>query len=240
MFSWEDIVDLINENPNTYSYYIDSINFKDEYDIELIFNNWKNDIDVEVYFSQKTKKYIFKEPAISKYQNIPDLSWILKQIQLGHNFLWWEYKWENLSWWNINLILKNNWNKQLENYKIYLKFSWDIDFLDEKDWINYLALNPQYRTVFIYNDTKQWTLKPLNNKPLVPKDSYNFDNIDFKPKSEWWKIYIDWDLVSSHYHKAWKLEINVKTNIIEEKEVIQVNNIDEVKEETNIEDFYKN
>lgn len=236
LFSWEDIVDLINENPNTYRYYIESINFKDEHDVELVFDNWENNIDIELYYSEKTRKYVYKEPYISKYWNIPDMSWILKQIQLEHPFLWLEYKWENMSWWNINLILNNNWNKQLENYKIYLKFSWNIETLEKER--NYLYIAPKEYDVYLYNDTKQWTLKPLNNKPLVPKDSYKFDNIDFKPKIEWWKMCIDWNLVSSHYNKAWRLEINIKTNIIKEVEIIEVDKIDNVKEEISIEDFY--
>lgn len=33
------MVDLINENPNTYQFYIESINFKDEYNVDLVFDN---------------------------------------------------------------------------------------------------------------------------------------------------------------------------------------------------------
>lgn len=238
LFSWEDIVDLIHENSNTYRYYIESINFKDEYDVELVFENWNDNIDIEVYFSNKTKKYVYKEPVKSIYWNSTDLSLIIKNLQLNSPFFWWEYKWKNISWWNIDLTLNNNWNKQLENYKIYLDFSWDIEFLDENDW-PFQIVNYQYRRVFLYNETKTWTLIPLNNKPLVPKDSYSFNNIALKPKTEWWKIFINWNLVSSHYNKSWVLEINVKSNIIDEEEIIEVNAIDEVKEETNIiEDFY--
>lgn len=237
LFSWEDMVDLINENPNTYQFYIESINFKDEYNVDLVFDNWKGNIDIELLFSEKTKKYIYKEPIKSIYWN-SDLSLIMKNLQLNNSFSWWEHKWENMSWWNINLVLKNNWTKQLENYKIYWDFRWNIETLDEKDW-TFQMLNYQYRTVFLDNEKKQWTLKPLNNKPLVPKDSYSFDNIDFKPKIEWWKILINWSLVSSHFNKTWSLEINIKTNLIKEEEIIEVNNLDEVKEEKIIENYYK-
>ena len=112
-----------------------------------------------------------------------------------------------------------------------------VEFLDEKDW-TFQMINYQYRTAFLYEDNKTWILKPLNNKPLVPKDSYSFDCIDFKPKNEWWKIYVEWNLVSSHYNKNWKLEINVKTNFIKEEEFIEVNNINDVRTENIIENFY--
>lgn len=238
LFSWEDIVDLINENQNTYRYYVDSINFKDEYDVELVFDNWTDMIDMGVYFSEKTKKYIYKEPVKSIYWNT-DLSSIVKSLQLNNPYFWWENKWENMSWWTIRLVLRNKWTKQLENYKIYLDFSWDIEFLDEKNGIYYLARTAENRDVFIFNESKQWTLKPLKNKPLVPKDDYYFDDIDFKPKIGWWKIYMDWNLVSSHFNKNGRLEINTTTNIIKEEEIIDVKDIKEVREEINIEDFYK-
>lgn len=237
LFSWEDIVDLINENLNTYRYYVDSINFKDEFDIELVFTNWESNIDIEVYFSEKTKKFIYKEPVRTIYWN-PDLSSIIKSLQLSHPYFSWEDRWENMSWWTIRLALRNKWTKQLENYKINLFFSWSIEILEKER--NYLYISPQREyDVFLFNESKQWTLKPLSNKPLVPKDTYYFDDIDFKPTIWWWKIYIDWTLVSSHFSKKWRLEINTITNIIKEEENIEVKNIKEVGEKISIEDFYK-
>jgi len=240
LFSWEDIVDLIYENLNTFRYYIESINFKDEYDVELVFDNWLEFIDLDVYFSQKTKKYVYKKPLPWIYWNNSLILQTLKNLHTTHPYFWWEYKWKNMSWWNVNLILDNKWNKQLENYKVYLSFSWNIKNLDEETWVGYLAMNVKNRTVFLYNDDKTGTLKPLWNKPLVPKDSYSYNNIDFKPQIEWWKIYIDWELVSSYYNIKWKLEVNVTTHLINEEEIIEVVDKDEVKQETNIENFYYN
>lgn len=237
LFSWEDIVDLINENPNTYRYYVESINFKDEYDVELVFNNWTNTIDVELYFSEKTKKYIYKEPVKTIYRS-SDLSSIVKSFQLNHPYFWWENRWENMSWWTTGLVLRNKWTKQLENYKIYLDFSWSIEILEKVR--NYLYTSPlREYDIFLYNESKQWTLKPIHNKPLVPRDAYYFGDIDFKPSIGWWKIYIDWTLVSSHFSKKWRLEINTITNIVKEDENIEVKNMEEVREETSIEDFYR-
>jgi len=237
LFSWEDIVDLIEENTNTYKYYIESINFKDENEVELFFDNLLQKIDIYCCFSKKTKKYIYKEPLPDIYWCSSNLRELIKKTRLSSPFSW-EYKWENKSWWNVNLILKNRWNKQLENYKIYLSFNWNIKYLDEKTGINYLGLKPENRTVFLYNDEKNGTLKPIQNKPLVPKDSYSFNNIDFKPEISWWEIFIDWELVSSHYNTKWKLIINTKIRFIEVDEIIEVDEKDKEKEETNIENFY--
>jgi hypothetical protein len=37
LYSWEDIVDFIEENRNTYNWYIDNIQFKDKFDVQIDF-----------------------------------------------------------------------------------------------------------------------------------------------------------------------------------------------------------
>lgn len=241
IFMWEDIAELIDENQNTHRFYVESMNYKQDTEVELVFSNGFNTINEEAFFSMTTTKYIYREPRKELYTPYwnPNIANMLKSIQASHPLLWtWEYKWENMSWINIWLILNNKGSKQLENYKVYLKFSWDIEYLDEKDGMNYIVLKPENRTVFLWDDSKSWTLRPIWDKPLVPNDSYIFSNIDIKPKPVNGVIFIDWELVSTHYTKKWQLEIKIESHIVDEEVIEYVDNKEEEKEEKVLENFY--
>src|SRR5690606_13543838 len=68
LFSWEDIVDLIDENKQTHDYYVKSLNFKTEHEIKFVFENDKPELLVEVPFQKTITHYKQKiVPASDSY-----------------------------------------------------------------------------------------------------------------------------------------------------------------------------
>lgn len=66
MYCWGDIVELIFENRNTYNYYVNSFNFKDNYSAELTFLNDNNTLELSPKFRKDT---VIKIAKISNQYN---------------------------------------------------------------------------------------------------------------------------------------------------------------------------
>jgi hypothetical protein len=60
LFSWEDIVDLLEENKETYNWYVRKLDFKTRYNVKLTFQNNDLQIDVTPEFKQYNVSYIDK------------------------------------------------------------------------------------------------------------------------------------------------------------------------------------
>jgi len=73
LYAWEDIVDLIKENQNTFNYYVNSQHFLNQHAIDITFDDGTKEIDVEVFFL-KTKK-IYQHPLVDMNftHPLPDL-----------------------------------------------------------------------------------------------------------------------------------------------------------------------
>ena len=224
LFSWENIVDLLKDNKKTYDFYVNSINFKNTHNINLIFEDWNILLDKYILFLKTKKIYKHRDKFDPNMLN-KRMTKMFDNSRL-HNILWINDKWHNYSLLDFRLKIFNLWTEQLENYKIKLSFEWNIDSISSWNGI-YTHL---HKNVFIYDD-KTWKLIDPTNAPLLPEDKYIFDDIYIKPKIEKWDIIIKWKLFSSKYNAEWNLNINIKMDIIENEEIINIeDNIDEYNE----------
>ena len=57
LFSWEDVVDLIEENRQSYNYYVKSKNYKTEQLAKLVFTNNEDSFKINVPFKKKITRY---------------------------------------------------------------------------------------------------------------------------------------------------------------------------------------
>jgi hypothetical protein len=73
LFSWEDIVDLIDENKETHDWYLNLNKFKVKSDVIISFENDKNDLKSKVPFCEKYTHYnqrIIPASNPSSYSNL--------------------------------------------------------------------------------------------------------------------------------------------------------------------------
>ena len=76
LFCWEDIVDLIEERQDTYDWYINNCQYKDNTDIEVSFNGCEN-YTIHPEYIRTTTLYKIKEPPKPFIVNGKDLSSIM-------------------------------------------------------------------------------------------------------------------------------------------------------------------
>jgi len=57
LYCWEDIVDLINENSDTFKWYVTESKFREKYDVEILFQNAKKEFTIQPKFKRSIKRY---------------------------------------------------------------------------------------------------------------------------------------------------------------------------------------
>jgi len=252
IFSWEDIVDLIEENMETYNWYLNNYHFKDSFDVDISINS-KKEFEINPQYIRITKKYILNEkiedsinPVFSMTKTIlRDFSSEpqLQQNPKIHNILNPPTK-RDYRWCDLMINIKNTGCRTIEDYKLNLIFEADtVDKIDDK----YTPFNPgiiydvpaiaqeniQRRTRREVFESKEYIhlveFIPLN-KTLIQEDCKNF-KIALKPKQDVFEIKIHWELKARDYSKEGDLKLIVSPIYKEEIEKIYVDTVDELIED---------
>lgn len=80
VFSWEDIVDLLERERTVYNWYLNNCQFKEATDIKVVFQNEKDEYTVSPLYLRTTYKYKCKEPV----NNILGLNGLFFQQQYAN------------------------------------------------------------------------------------------------------------------------------------------------------------
>lgn len=234
LFSWEDVVDLIDENKQTHDWYIKSNNYKSNQSVLFTFNDDSVVRNGEVTFLKNIVHYI-DETKMNNFE--ASFSKVLKPLQLmlqpnsmlGNNI--------NHSYYNFSFKIKNTGNVPINEYAVFLKFEGDFSENDTCRKGNILTSGIHFKyDTFISDDCKSGKIKP-NNKILVPNDEVIFDEIAIKPATKKSTIHIHWELVSVDFQDNGTLTliINPKFKTTTENKIIYDENF--VRTEEKIKDY---
>lgn len=209
IYSWEDIVDLINENQETYDYYVRSINFKTNNDVSVTFNNFQSEITIYPKFRKVNIDYCQMAiptagvpPMFSTFEIIDSF-----KHEINHSFC------------PLFFVIHNTGSQAIEDYKLTLEINGEIQEINDKNefksggLINVLATihNPKISDNWFSDDFSKGVVKPNAIKNiLVGDDQYRSDTIYLKPKAENYQILLKWKFLSKHFKKEGELTINVE------------------------------
>jgi len=240
LYSWEDIVDLIDENRATHNWYVKEMNFKDKYAVQVIFDNDTDHITIHPTYLHVTKVYYF-DHNIDPYKSIDVMDFIMPNRNKREDKKYYTYKDSKEDWINpqpivhneplglfapttlynkscstFNLIIKNTGDKPIEDYKILFYIEGDylgISPLDKRS--NSLDINPNNYDSDIFTDGKTKECKCIPyNKILVGGDKYLFDTFCLKTLPETCNLKLMWKLISKEYTTEGFLTIDVTHEII--------------------------
>lgn len=248
IFCWEDIADLIEENKNTYDWYVKNLMHKTKYNFRILFNDFQELLVLNPKFSKKITKFVYKEK--SPQQIIAETEKYISEVQLflrdinkiklpTPNF---NSDTVNKSWVTFTIILENSGSVVLENWSFNLKFINGVDRIDDESLgypmsnISLINLNnndPRH----IDNDEKLISYNPIRKTVLVQKDNVSFD-ISILVEKEAKEVILDWELIARDFDMTGTQKILIEpiyTVSIKEEEAIS---LEEEKEETEI-DYYR-
>lgn len=214
LFSWEDIVDLIEENRQTYDYYVNSINFKSSSSVLVTFQDNSNEITIIpkfrkniTHFKQKivplnfiSGSTLFEQMARQQRQYAQIVSVNNNKTEINYSFC------------KFYIKIHNTGNSPIEEYKLFLKFEGEITelaYTNEKASVfTVLNMRPGIRDTFLYTNTMTGEIVPIK-KILVGDDCFKSDDIFIKPSHKESKIVINWKLISKFFKQEGNLLINV-------------------------------
>lgn len=246
LFSWEDIAELIEENRQTYQYYVESQNFKDTTSVEFTFGNGKASITLTPKFRQN--RTIFRREI--KMDIIPGMNSIAAAIAAGAAYnklfqpkitVFMKKPTVNHSYVKFSLLLRNTGSEALEDYKLFFSLHGDVLDLNKTnvkdDTHAIISLHPVSTTTFLDAEQKTGELTPRNNI-MVGDDSFQSADIYLKTPPEKQDISLQWKLISKRFKSGGELMIHILPQIsYANKEVIVEQEADERIESGKIEDF---
>ncbi len=205
LFSWEDIVDLIEENQETYNYYINSNNFKTSNSVSITFSNDKNETTSRPIFLKRTTSYLQKiaQPQILTHSFLNELKVNeLNKIEVNESFC------------KIQIKIKNTGSTPLEEYKVFLEFEGEnlkeISKTNEKGII--FNFHNKYSNIKLNPETLTGEITP-KHKILVGDDLVLSDSIFLKTSHEKTDVNISWRLISKSYKQFGNLKLHVEPKI---------------------------
>lgn len=228
LYSWEDIVELIDENKRTHDWYIKSQNYTTQKSVSVTFQNGSSEIICLPKFRKPITHYRQKiVPAIDFFYTNPLFTSIQKRQQLmssitvGHSPMF--STTINLSYFSFLIKIHNTGTDPIEEYKLLLEFQGEIDEIadtNEKSSGLFPNIHVYFLTTYLWNDTKTGKIVP-RSKILVGDDTMTSDEIFLKTQPVESKITINWKLLSKDFKDKGQLFINVQADIeTEHKDVL--------------------
>jgi hypothetical protein len=235
LFSWEDIVDLIDENKETHDWYLNLQKYKGAPDVFICFENEDILLNGQVPFCEKYTHYRVETSSktslweiysdIKKYQFQPDTSSKL-------------FQGENKSYFRFRLKIKNTGNIPIENPKLVIRVNGNYQDIDDESLDD--SLIPQK----VYLDTKvdkkygEFTVTPRRSA-LALEEEYTSNTLCIKPNIEGSDLELSWKLVSNNFNKKGLLKLKIDSFLIKKEVEEYVDFKQHAKTVKSIEDYFE-
>ena len=233
IFSWEDIVDLIDENIETHDWYLNLNKFKVKADVHISFMNNENKLEVTVPYCQKYTHYkqrIIPASNPSLYSGNHVFSTIGGGI--------FENKRENKSYCRFKIKIKNIGNSPVTNPKLIFQLKGSYKSVEDENFENLFITHDVQTDIEINEDQKTITVTPTR-QVLALDEEYVSNLICIKPNYEGSNIEIKWKLISNNLKKEGILQLNIATTLIRQDCDKFVDYKNEERVEDYIEDYFE-
>ncbi|MFY0607071.1 MAG: hypothetical protein JXR10_10165 [Cyclobacteriaceae bacterium] len=234
LFSWQDIADLIEENRDTFNWYVNEIQFKDKYDIEVSFRTeYENDIITPKFlkvitdFKLRTESIDYNPPFIispswMKYEPVS----LFGSNKIDHG------------WCSFDTHIKNSGSMVIEDWKFWIEFRSNVRKIDD-DFTNDIFMYEKlakYRTTWAYEEDNEILYKPLNNAPLIQKDTKSFKSY-FIPEYDSDELVVYWRLLARDFDREGEFKLKIEPQYEIERITQFVSDSNDVRSVEEIEDY---
>ena len=243
LYCWEDIADLIEENRDTYNWYVNEIKHRSKHEFEV---NLFSEIGQD-FLEPKFEKIIKRKKLV----NLPSLADIEKRIKSIKNIKNIQEKFSampmnqfssevNHSWVELEIKMTNTGSSIIEDWKVNFTFEEGIRKISDRSYSDMFMtipdLSPMSRIAIIEPDDMSVYYRPHENQALIQKDSKTFQvPILIDPKAE--SIAISWEILARDYSINGSEKISVRPvyeKKIEIEEVYDKDKLEQTEDEYHI------
>ena len=252
IFSWEDIVDLLEQNRQTYNWYVNNCQFKDNTDVSVTFDG-EEVTEIHPEYIKNITHYKLKVPKpsnllLDEIMKQYDMSSIYKQYQKLYpqikanpsytNPFQTKYK-HDYRWCSINIQIENIGSTVIRSPKLRLWFD-PKEFIDIDDKFNYCnsfvlsdsakaQINSQRERNRELFQTYSNVIEYRPKESVFVQNDYRVITISIKPRDEIKEVYIYWTFLCEDYNKEGKLKINVVPKYDIKKKEVTVEKLSDMK-----------
>lgn len=209
LFSWDDIVDLIDENKQTHDWYLNLHKFKQKSEVMVCFEDDKDELTGTVkFYNQITYYQVGQEPtSFLEYTKYASPKIVDSPL----------FKGENQSYFRFRIKIKNIGHTPIENPQLIIQANGNLQEIgNENIPSNFTRVNNKSDIEF--NETLRNLFINPHRNVFVPDEEYFSNIICIKPKYKGSDIELRWKLISNNFKKEGALKIKINT-IFFQKEV---------------------
>ena len=210
LFSWEDIVDLIDENKRTHDWYLNLTKFNRKSDVQVCFENDQVELTESVPFHELLTNYQLGSSPISIFDYTAYKPPIIETPLLRS---------ENKSYCRFRLKIKNTGSAPIENPKIIITTKGPYQEIGDEYVDSYITPANAKTDIEVNNSQGNLFVCPRRNI-LAPEEEYISSTICIKPIFEGANLELIWKVVSNNLNKEGVLKIKINTYLVE-KQVIE-------------------
>jgi len=226
LFCWEDIADLIEENRNTFQYYVNNNQFRYKFDFDVFSEDGKKEITLEPTFCRKVKIYRMK-----KIENklLEDLITSNQFPIFRHPIS--KFNNPNHAICEFRVLMKNTGSVVIENWRVIFNILGEHKEIKDSKYYSPGMLN------FSFDTKKREIVKKSKceyrsnvKMPLIQSDTRYSTIIKIIPLPKEYSLTLNWELRAKDFQKSGKLIIKIKPKYKDESEIIFVDDKSELKE----------
>lgn len=216
IFSWEDIVDLIDENKQTHDWYVKSQNFKTTRRVSVTFQDNLTELTLTPKFKRIVTHYTQKKNSAVPYNNsltaLMQYEKRFSTIGVGNTSM--SGTKVNLSYSHLYFQIHNTGLATLEEFKMFFEFNGEVQDLKEtnEEYTGFPLIRPtsHYRTdVTLWTESMSGKVVPKKSI-LVGDDEFTSDDIFLKPFPKNYEILVRWKLISKDFKDEGTLKLIIK------------------------------
>lgn len=230
IYSWQDIADLIEENRETFNWYVNEHQFKSVYDVEVIFPTENAALILKPTFLKTTKEYIYKSPEEKKKMPGP----IARSMLASLNF---QTTTTNKSWCDVIIRITNVGGIVIEDWKIWLTYSFGVKKIEDDFPDNFgSAALLKNRTTWAYHESNKILCEPLNNAPLIQKAGKQFISYCI-PSFDAKEVIVKWHLLARDFDREGEISFKVEPIYKHKKQTFYVDSVESARTEIEISEY---
>ena len=199
VFSWEDIADFIEENRNTFNWYMCDVNHKTSHKVDILFQNEQSKITLEPIFN----KYItmidqnYDTSVGAEFEERK-----IKNLKLYFNMV-------NNSFSKIGICVRNSGNVSFEEFKLIVEVENNFQGIEESNFKSESVFSKYIPKFYTIAETRIVYDPPVSKRVLVPKDNQYFE-FYLKPYPKEYEIKLRWHFLSKEYDCEGENLISIK------------------------------
>lgn len=231
LFCWEDIADLIENNKESFNWYVNENNFREKFDAEVFVN--------ELNKFEETINPKFEKTITKNIRGNPPLNMQSFMIISPKAFSLYGSSETNHTWCMLDIIIKNTGSIVIEDWKLHLEISNNVEKISDGFNVNWMLSeslkNMMYSKRTTYENTEEKKIKylPLNNSPLIQSDTRTF-SFYIKAFSNREDILIKWNLLARDFSKNGNILIKNQPIYIEKIVKVWTSSDDKLKDDEEI------